>query len=811
MVRKDKVVTPSVTQRLQELGYNVSDWDDSQTETKLTSEIIEILSHSSKEMNGKSGYPDRIYCNREKRLLILVEEKPTIQEHEIDNIKKGCIAGIKWYLSKFAVKEFSAWKIVGIAVSGDISDEYKHKFSCYYIDAKQNLKYIDKVSNFLTETEFLALFNNLDEEKAIEDITRVSKKVNNLLRSIDSQKRPTLLAVLMICLYNKSENFYNNFPDLYPSYSPNQILDNLYPTAKEILEKEGIPENKLKALEGELGSIKTDVNLQNTSILKQILDELNQNVIPLFNNHFSTNSNYDIMGKFYEEFLKFAGVSNVKKGIVLTPRHITGLFTKLVPLKANDVILDLCCGTGAFLIAGMNKLLSIKGADEKNIKENQLLGFEINSTMYICAISNMLFRGDGKSRIYNLDSINDKEVDKILEKVKPTVGFINPPYSGKENKDDPTPKEITFLKKLLDNCSRYGIIIAPLSMYFKDKTIRNKILSKHTLKYVINMPKDLFQPNASTSTAIAIFETHIPHDYNNDVVFYDLKNDGFILSKNKGRTDIYDHWNNIEEKLLDELLHGSTSDGYNIIRTKIKKGDEWTIYAHSRTNYDDISDNDFVKTISDYLLYCSKKELSLLEETELSEFQEINILSNYVSEKLNNSTDIFTAPDKKINDISWDYFGINKVFETIEGTKGATTFDLIQGMDIPYIAAKKKDNGFDRYVSKEGNEEYISTGNGIVFVNLGDGSGGYSTYQPEPFIGMNGKTSVGYSEYLNKYTAMFLITILDKERYKYSFGRSWSGERFKNTELYLPKNSLGEIDWYYMEEYIKSLPYANLI
>ena len=64
---------------------------------------------------------------------------------------------------------------------------------------------------------------------------------------------------------------------------------------------------------------------------------------------------------------------------------------------------------------------------------------------------------------------------------------------------------------------------------------------------------------------------------------------------------------------------------------------------------------------------------------------------------------------------------------------------------------------------------------------------------------------------LNKYTAMFLITILDKERYKYSFGRSWSGERFKNTELYLPKNAEGEIDWYYMEEYIKSLSYGNLL
>ena len=71
--------------------------------------------------------------------------------------------------------------------------------------------------------------------------------------------------------------------------------------------------------------------------------------MPLFNKK----TNYDIIGKFYEEFLSYAGVTNVKKGIVLTPNHITKLFTELVPIKNNDVIFDSCCGTGAFLISGM--------------------------------------------------------------------------------------------------------------------------------------------------------------------------------------------------------------------------------------------------------------------------------------------------------------------------------------------------------------------------------------------------------------------------------------------------------------------------
>jgi type I restriction-modification system DNA methylase subunit len=77
-------------------------------------------------------------------------------------------------------------------------------------------------------------------------------------------------------------------------------------------------------------------------------------------------------------------------------------------------------------------------------------------------------------------------------------------------------------------------MIAPLSVYFKDDEIRNQILQRHTLKYVINMPKDLFQPNAMTNTAVAVFETNRAFDYENDeVLFYDLKEDGFVLSKNK--------------------------------------------------------------------------------------------------------------------------------------------------------------------------------------------------------------------------------------------------------------------------------------
>lgn len=649
MARKDKNITPSVTQRLQSLGYNVADWDDSQSTNKLTTEVRLVLSTSSKRENGKIGYPDRIYINVFHKLLILVEEKSSVKDHENADKEKGAISGVKWYLSRFfnsnlrnELKDyFNDWKILGIAVSGDLLIDYQHKFDCFTIETKQEkIVSLSQVTNFMTEEQFLSLFNSLNEEEAVATISSSSKKINNLLRSVDSQKRPVLLSALMICLHKvkkNKENFINDFPEHYRTYQPLTIISRVLETVKNVLKIEGVPVEKLQALTTELAFLTSDQTLSTTSILKDILIELETAVIPLFRNQFSTNSNYDIIGKFYEEFLKYAGVSNVKKGIVLTPRHITSLFTKLIDLKDNDKIVDICCGTGAFLIAGMNALISKinlssrtdKETAIKTVKENQLLGFELNQTMYICAISNMLFRGDGKSAIYNYDSIRNPKAQEELDKFKATIGFINPPYSGKENKDDPTPKEITFLVKMLDNCSRYGIIIAPLSTYFKEENVREQILKKHTLKYVINMPIDLFQPNAATHTAIAVFETNRAFDYQNDeVIFYDLRDDGFVLSKNKGRTDVYGKWSKIEKQILEALKPSSTPDDITLVHTKIKPKDEWTIYAHSKTDYSNLSEEDFIKSISDYMIFQAKKDLKILDVA-LTETELLAALSSY--------------------------------------------------------------------------------------------------------------------------------------------------------------------------------------
>lgn len=618
----------------------LNNWEFQKTDNNS---IQTVLDKTSKKGTGEKGLPDLIYVNENKKLLILIENKSSTKDHESkngDNPVAYAVDGIKHYLSFFTKSELNKakdniqryledWKIIGIAFSGDIYEKYSHRLNTYVVE-KDEITDI-KESGILDEEDYIAYFENLDLEKITSEISKSSKKINNQLRNIDSQKRPVLLSALMICLYPNDE--IADFRNSYQNNDAITIITNIPTTIKRILEKEGVDTNKIETLNNELSFINTDKDLNDTDILKEILIELENKVIPLF----QTNTAYDIIGKFYEEFLRYAGVANVKSGIVLTPNHITTLFSELIELKTDDVVFDPACGTGAFLIAGMNKIIeTIKNSelqDKKeriaNIKTNQLIGIEKSTTMFTLAISNMLFRGDGKSQISNEDFFSE-DTNKILDdlKNKPTIGFVNPPFGGKDNSSNPTPKEIQFLEKLLDTCSRFVVIIAPLSTYFKDDDIRTRILTKHRLKSVVNMPSDLFQPNAMTHTAIAVFETNIPHTENDKVVFYDLKDDGLVLSKNKGRTDPKNKWNGIKKNLLEKINNPvSHKDGINLVHKKVKDKEEWLIQAHSKVDYSKLCEEDFLKNIREYVVFKTKKDLDLLNKN-IDDLTMLEILAN---------------------------------------------------------------------------------------------------------------------------------------------------------------------------------------
>ncbi len=798
--------------------------------------VQSCLANASKKQTNERGEPDLIYINENSKLLILLENKDSVSDHEskeFSNIEKYAVDGVKWYLSFFKDNNLSNlsesihnyfynWKILGIAASGDINNEYSHRISTFRLSKNEIIDC--KIAEILNEDDYLSLFQNIDKEKISNDISKSSIIINKKLRDIDSQKRPILLSALMICLYDPNKN--NDFKNTFQQRNPDSIADDIPTFVEKTLKKEGLPQEKIHVLINELAFLKTDIRLRNSDTLKEILIELQDNVIPLF----EFKSSYDIIGKFYEEFLRFAGITNVKKGIVLTPHHITELFTELIPIKYNDCIIDCCCGTGAFLIAAMNKIIStIDGSNIANkkdtiktVKSKQLIGFESNSVMYTLAISNMLFRGDGKSQIFHEDFFS-QNTHNILTRLKeqgisPTIGFINPPYGGKDNKDNPTKKEIQFIEKLADIVSRYLVVIAPLSTFFNDDDVRDRILSKHTLKYVINMPKELFMPNAATNTAIAVLETHSPHG-ENEVILYDMKDDGFVLSKNRGRTDIFNLWNRNKKHLLNILNRKIPADGINIVYQKIKTNDEWLIQAHSKTDYSKLDPSNFSKTIKEYIIFALKDQLGLVDK----DICEIDLFE-LIGENITKDSFSHTNKIPPLNTDKWktfklgigrtDYkrnkFDKNNLFVIDKGERIVES-ERIAG-DVPLITASSYNNGRTSIIDKENalDKNKMLCKNRItidMFCNV-------FYHQYEYFSDDNVHTlsfiNPEYEQIHNNiYVNMFILSILSLFKPKFDFGRQVRLKRLDNIYIKLPVKKDNTPDWKFMETFIKALPYSS--
>ena len=76
-------------------------WDIKKTDNSI---IQSILDTTSKRKTGNRGEPDLIYINEDKKLLILLENKDTIKQHQSkngDDSENYAVDGVKHYLSFF--------------------------------------------------------------------------------------------------------------------------------------------------------------------------------------------------------------------------------------------------------------------------------------------------------------------------------------------------------------------------------------------------------------------------------------------------------------------------------------------------------------------------------------------------------------------------------------------------------------------------------------------------------------------------------------------------------------------------------------
>ena len=255
------------------------------------------------------------------------------------------------------------------------------------------------------------------------------------------------------------------------------------------------------------------------------IEQLEMKIKPMMD---YADSTIDALGVFYHEFIKYSGGDGSGLGIVLTPQHLTEFMCDLAGVNRNSRVVDICCGSGSFLVTAMSKMFKEANPDEiENIRKNGLYGVEFDDGLYTLAIANMIIRKDGKSNIYKGDCFNSDITDELKSK-NINVGLINPPYSQKDV------VELEFVEHLLDILAvgGTGVVVVPMSCATgtKFKDVRERLMKKNTLKAVFSMPDDIFYPTG-TNVCVMVWEAHAPHDSTQETFFGYCKDDGFVKRK----------------------------------------------------------------------------------------------------------------------------------------------------------------------------------------------------------------------------------------------------------------------------------------
>jgi len=274
------------------------------------------------------------------------------------------------------------------------------------------------------------------------------------------------------------------------------------------------------------------------------------------------------------------------------------------------------------------------------------------------------------------------------------------------------------------------------------------------------------------------------HPNNYKTYFGYWKEDGFIKIKNMGRVDFYNKWGAIKNKWLEYYINKEEIDGHSV-KKYVSYNQEWCTEAYMRTDYSKLSEEMFIKVMKNYISYLFNRSDN-----------NFSIQSNPL---------IKTKYNLEIN--KWKSFSYDKdkksIFKIKKG-KRLTLKDQSDG-DIPYVSSSSMNNGVDNYIGNGLTDE-----NCITFACYG--SIGEVFYQSEN-VWVSDNANVFYlrEKKLNPFIAMFIITILKLEQFRFSYGMTGKKARLQNFEIKLPVNESGNPDWEFMENYIKSLPYsANL-
>ncbi len=742
--------------------------------------INKLLKTASKKGSGK-GYPEFIISFKNNAdLLIVIECKANITKHESEKKNKYsdfAVDGVLIYAS-YLSKEFD---VIAIAVSGEIENNLK-------ISHFLQLKNTETAHNIFNDDTFLSVNDYIkayktDERKFNQDFQKLlkySRSLNDKLHSykVPESQRSLLISGILIALTDLA------FSNSYKYQNPKELSENLIITIKNKLTS--IQNKYIENIISTYSFIKTHTILsKKENILKNIIDEIDTEI----NNFIKNYKYFDTLGQFYIEFLRYAN-NDKGLGIVLTPPHITELFTEIASINKDSIVLDTCTGTGGFLISAMKKMIIDAGGDknkELKIKSEQIIGVELQHDLFSLLCSNMFIHGDGRSNLLKGNCFDDN-IKISVKKHKPNVGFLNPPY--KTSKNDP--EELEFIYNNLEQLEKGALCVAiiPSSCALADKgtgfEAKKKLLKNHTLEAVFSMPNELFyNSNVSVSTCVMVFRAKEKHAEKFKTYFGLWKDDNFVKIKNIGRIDLHKTWSKIKDNWLNNYKNRDEIIGESI-KINVNAKDEWLAENYIKINYLETKKSDFQEFIRNYTgnSFLIKK-------------------IDFIDKKPAKKKDIF------LKDRNYNFFKLIDIYNIKKGERLIKS-KRIEGK-IPLLTSKSLNNGISGFIDYEHFIENKSIYSKKITIDMLANVfyHGYKYFSDDNIHTLIIKDK--YENFGTEFVSIFIATLLQKIVLRYNYGRQVRLKRLENETIMLPVNDDNKIDWEFMENYIKSLDYSSSI
>ncbi|MEX6666850.1 class I SAM-dependent DNA methyltransferase [Pseudomonas sp. W2-17] len=624
MAKNERNTENLVRDALRELDYYQLSNNIRVEEQKSTIESIKkLLKGGSKSKGGGIGSPEFIISNSEiPDFLVIFECKASNADHEsrlifgteptefetaedevIKRLKRYAADGVLHYASLLA-KEFN---VIAVAVSGETSKELKISTYLHTKGATKPKVLLSKASeeaidDILPWHDYIdhAIFDPAVRQARLDDLMGFARELHAFMRDhakLTESEKPLLVSGTLIALRNPA------FSASYSLQKVGALPGEWIKVIRDEINLAEIPQAKKENMAQPYASIAVHPELGKETkgypkgVLHELIKLIHEKAAPFI----AANDGLDILGQFYGEFLKYTGGDKKALGIVLTPRHITELFALLANVHKGSTVVDICAGTGGFLISAMSLMMRGAYTEQQRfrIKKEGLIGVEQQPNMFALAASNMILRGDGKANLFQ-GSCFDEAIARAVRDKQPDVGLLNPPFS----QGDVDLHELRFIQQMLSSLSPggTGVAIVPMSCAISPHPIREQLLAEHTLEAVMSMPTELFYPVGVVS-CIMVFTAHMPHARCGKKTWFGYwKDDGFVKTKHRGRVDLYGTWPEIRDHWIESFKNREVHAGTSVTQ-HVTANDEWCAEAYMTTDYSQLTQEDFEQELKKYVVF----------------------------------------------------------------------------------------------------------------------------------------------------------------------------------------------------------------